>query len=67
MGDHVAVVSKMSECYNSMNADGLRDVLHPECRHTTPGSADSVIGADPLKRKSSKLQPFRSFGYSAPT
>lgn len=38
MADHVAVANKMIDCYNRMDADGLRDVLHPQCRHTTPGS-----------------------------
>jgi len=38
MSEQARLVRKMVECYNTMNADGLREVLSADCRHTCPGS-----------------------------
>ena len=51
MSDNARLVRKMVECYNSMNADGLREVLAADCRYSCPGSdfgahkqgADTII------------------------
>ena len=32
------LVGKMVDCYSRMDADGLRPLLHPQGKHTTPGS-----------------------------
>jgi ketosteroid isomerase-like protein len=32
------LVGKMVDCYCRMNADGLRPLLHPQVKHTAPGS-----------------------------
>ena len=33
-----ALVRNMVECYSTMDGDGLRPFLHPEAKHTAPGS-----------------------------
>ncbi len=38
MSHNTSLVHKMVECYNSMNAEGLREILAVDCRHTCPGS-----------------------------
>lgn len=38
-----ALVRNMVECYSTMDSDGLRPLLHPEAKHTAPGSD---FGAD---------------------
>jgi ketosteroid isomerase-like protein len=35
---NTALTQRMLRCYSTMDADGLRDILHPEARHTAPGS-----------------------------
>ncbi len=47
MANDFAVIERMLECYNQMNADGLEGVLHPEVRHSAPGSD---FGADLVGR-----------------
>ncbi len=37
------LVREMVACYTSMNAEGLRPLLHPEAKHSAPGSD---FGAD---------------------
>jgi len=32
------LVRNMVECYSTMDGDGLRPFLHPEAKHTAPGS-----------------------------
>src|SRR5687767_14270967 len=41
--DNEALVRRMMEFYSQMDGDGIRSVLHPEARHTAPGSD---FGAD---------------------
>ncbi len=43
MPDHTQVVHKMIACYCAMDADSLLPLLHPESKHTAPGSD---FGAD---------------------
>lgn len=43
MSTNVDVVHKMLDCYRRMDSDGLLEILHPEARHTAPGSD---FGAD---------------------
>lgn len=43
MADHTQVVRKMIDCYCAMDADSLLPLLHPESKHTAPGSD---FGAD---------------------
>lgn len=43
MSTNVEVVHKMLDCYRRMDSDGLREILHPQARHTAPGSD---FGAD---------------------
>ena len=38
-----ALIRKMVECYSRMDGDGIGAVLHPDARHTAPGSD---FGAD---------------------
>jgi len=45
---NVDLVKKMVDCYCRMDADGLAPLLHPESRHTAPGSD---FGADLVGRE----------------
>ncbi len=56
MTDQVALVEKMMDCYCRMDGDGLGPLLHPEARHTAPGSD---FGADMVGRLSI-IQYFRT-------
>lgn len=38
MSANVEIVNTMLDCYSRMDSDGLVRVLHPEARHTAPGS-----------------------------
>lgn len=38
MSSNVESVRKMVACYSSMDADGLRSLLHSQVKHTAPGS-----------------------------
>ena len=38
MSDQLALVGKMVDCYCRMDADSLAPLLHPEAKHTAPGS-----------------------------
>ena len=38
MTDNEALVRKMVDCYCRMDADGLGPLLHPDARHSAPGS-----------------------------
>lgn len=38
MADNVALVKKMVDCYCQMDADTLLTLLHPQAKHTAPGS-----------------------------
>ncbi|MGH9703134.1 MAG: nuclear transport factor 2 family protein [Candidatus Acidiferrales bacterium] len=38
MSQSTELVGKMVDCYNRMDADGLRPLLHPGVKHTAPGS-----------------------------
>ena len=35
---NIPLIDQMVACYNSMDADGLRDLLHKDAKHTAPGS-----------------------------
>ena len=43
MTDNETLVRRMMEAYSRMDGDGIRAVLHPDARHTAPGSD---FGAD---------------------
>ncbi len=38
MSGNVALVEKMLDCYCRMDGGGLEPLLHPEAKHTAPGS-----------------------------
>jgi ketosteroid isomerase-like protein len=38
MADDVALVKQMVDCYCRMDADALLTLLHPDAKHTAPGS-----------------------------
>jgi ketosteroid isomerase-like protein len=38
MPDNLSVVQQMMGCYSRMDAAGLEPLLHPQARHTAPGS-----------------------------
>jgi ketosteroid isomerase-like protein len=44
---NTAVVHRMVDCYNAMDADGLAPLLHAEAKHSAPGSdfGADLIGA----------------------
>ena len=45
-----ALARQMVDCYNAMNADGLRPLLHEEAKHSAPGSdfGADLVGADKI-------------------
>jgi ketosteroid isomerase-like protein len=47
---NVDTVHRMVACYNAMDADGLRPLLHPESKHSAPGSdfGADLVGADTI-------------------
>ena len=38
MPENASLIRQMIECCNTKNAEGLREVLSSDCRHTCPGS-----------------------------
>src|SRR5205814_1376345 len=47
MTQNAALVHRMLDCYCRMDGDGIKRVLHPEAKHTAPGSD---FGADMVGR-----------------
>jgi ketosteroid isomerase-like protein len=47
---NIEIVRRMVDCYNAMDADGLRPLLHPQAKHSAPGSdfGADLIGADKI-------------------
>jgi len=43
-------VHRMVDCYNAMDADGLRPLLHAEAKHSAPGSdfGADLVGAEKI-------------------
>ena len=45
---NAGVVGRMIHCYNALDADGLRPLLHAESKHSAPGSdfGADLVGAE---------------------
>jgi ketosteroid isomerase-like protein len=56
MTDNQTLVRRMVDCYCRMDADGLAPLLHPESRHSAPGSD---FGTD-LVGRSAIVEYFRN-------
>jgi len=50
MPGNVALVTEMVDCYCHMDADRLHTLLHPEAKHTAPGSdfGTDMVGSNKI-------------------